>query len=206
MNYIRIAIIILSIFIFNYCDNLDYLPPENIQQEDSNNNVNNEINKENPFSVKILKATSGKDIVFKISNPIGMSLVDIDIIGANFSNKMPISLKDIDPINRIELYDIDNDGFEELFIFTSAAGSGSYGSIYAFTSNKEVELTPINIDDFIFKGYFGHDSFIFEKNRLIRTFSVENNNKKRASIKYYYNGTSLKIEHKIEEKKLPTKG
>ena len=190
INYTLIAFIVATLFACNTDRN--NLSKETAQPNiDSNNTIDQQ--KEIPFKVQILKTSNEKDIVLKISNPIGMSLVNIDIIGANFENKIPISLIDIDPINKIELYDMDNDGFDELFIFTNAAGSGSYGEIYAFSSNKGIRLKAIDVANFKYDDYQGHDSFILRKNKLIRTFKVDNT-KETDSISYIYNGSSLIIE------------
>ena len=189
MKNIRFIVLIISILIFTNCDiNNTPIELDNITSQDSNiaeKNLNSDT-----YQIKILKTSKANDIVFKISNPIGKSLEDVIIIGANFENKIPITLTEIDPINKIELYDIDNDGFDELFIFTTSAGSGSYGSIYAFTSNKGVGLKPIIVDDFIFDDYSGHDSFYFENNMLIREYP---NSDKNIKIKYKLIDNKLSI-------------
>ncbi|MCK5847260.1 MAG: hypothetical protein KAG84_07470 [Bacteroidales bacterium] len=193
MKYIKLTILLFSIFVFTNCDNLDYPPIKNTEKliNDSVNIIDS--NQNTPFRIQILKTSNNKNIVFKISNPLGVSLTNVVIIGANFEDKSPITLNEIDPISKIQLYDINNDGFDELFIFTQSAGSGSYGNIYAFTSTKGMQLKPIIIDDFIFDGYIGHDLFTFNNDKLIRTFTIENDGiKEKASVTYYDDGDYLR--------------
>jgi len=160
------SILLLISFAFISCNNTVSTRDEvssSIKQDET-------INNENKNNTQTLITKKGDSIYLEISTPVGMSLNNITINTPNFENTNPISLIDIDPVNKIELYDLDNDGFEELFIFTTAAGSGSYGTIYAYsTTNKQ--LKNIKVDSFkIDDNYSGHDSFYFDNNTLIREY------------------------------------
>jgi heat shock protein HslJ len=54
-------------------------------------------------------------------------------------------------------------GFDEIYIVTTAAGSGSYGTMLGFASNKDKSLSMIHFPDVregdeTFEGYMGHDT------------------------------------------------
>jgi len=129
-------------------------------------------------SERELQTKSGKRLTVAESHPDGMSLSDISILPHGFDAQTPIEIKGVDPVSKIELGDLDHDGFEELYIYTQSAGSGSAGTVYAFASDKDKELKPIDcslIGDTSaeeFKGYQGHDFFKLEGNSLARTFPI----------------------------------
>jgi hypothetical protein len=90
-----------------------------------------------------------------------------------------MKMEESDPFDYALVADINNDGFDELYIITRSAGSGSYAKIYGFASNKDKSVTPIYIpelsdDDFValFQGYMGHDKFYIEDNKLLRKYPV----------------------------------
>jgi hypothetical protein len=132
-------------------------------------------------STIFLKTGSGKTIIVRESHPDGLSTSKIDIIPQDFKVNTPIELEKSDPLLRIELTDLDNDGFQELFIFTQSAGSGSSGMVYGFASDKDERLVkiefPQNTDEEYqnggqLEGYMGHDIYHFEDNMLVREFPV----------------------------------
>ncbi|MEH6591928.1 MAG: hypothetical protein V7746_16825 [Halioglobus sp.] len=76
-----------------------------------------------------------------------------------------------------ELADLDSNGWPELYVYSSSAGSGSYGSLTAFAVNggksaTPVYLPPINTDPAASEGYQGHDEFRVVENRLVRRYPV----------------------------------
>ena len=76
-----------------------------------------------------------------------------------------------------ETEDLDADGSPELFIYTQSDGSGSYGSVYAFSVNNlksmsQVFFPPIAEDPKINQGYMGHDEFTVVELRLTRQFPL----------------------------------
>ncbi|MGD9041873.1 MAG: hypothetical protein PVH82_19685, partial [Desulfobacteraceae bacterium] len=87
--------------------------------------------------------------------------------------------EDRDPISDVFVADLDGNGFDEIYIITTSAGSGSYGTVLGFASNKDKSLSMINFpemrkgDDY-FEGYMGHDTFKIEDQRLVRIFPIYN--------------------------------
>lgn len=124
---------------------------------------------------------SGKTLYITETHPIGMSLSDIKIESQGFKHNFSEVLKDRDPIANVMVADLDQNGFDEFYIVTVAAGSGSYGNIIGLASNRDKSLSFIhfpefNSEDELFTGYMGHDSFKIEGNLLVRTFPLIANN------------------------------
>jgi len=124
-----------------------------------------------------VKTNSGKNILITESHPKGESLSSVEINSKNFDSSSPISFNDIDPISNILVSDLDKNGFDEIYIISTSAGSGSYSKITGLVSNKDSNLLLIYFDNNlkpggIFEGYTGHDLYSIENNLLVRSFPV----------------------------------
>lgn len=122
---------------------------------------------------------TGKTILVSESHPVGQSLSTIEIQTQGFEHNYLENFEDMDPIANIFLADIDANGFDEIYIITVSQGSGSYGNVLAFASNRDksismIHLPEIDKGDKRFQGYMGHDVFKIEDRKLVRTFPVYN--------------------------------
>ncbi len=120
---------------------------------------------------------SGKSLIIKESHPLGQSLSDIHLRSSGFEFELNENIINSDPIQAVHVADLDGNGFDEFYIVTVSSGSGSYGNIVAFASNKDKSLSSIHFpeiegDEEIFHGYMGHDTFRLSAHRLIRTFPI----------------------------------
>lgn len=120
---------------------------------------------------------SGKSLLVVESHPYGQSLSDIQLVSSGFEHELAEEIKDSDPIQAVHVADLDGNGFEEFYIVTISSGSGSYGNIVAFASNKDKSLSAIYFPeiqegDDRFEGYMGHDRFHLTADKLIRSFPV----------------------------------
>ena len=130
---------------------------------------------------KEIKTKTGKSFVVSEEKP-SASVSKINIITDGFTEvNETLQLEESDPISKISLTDLNKDGFDEIFIITKSAGSGSYATIYGFSSNKDKSISSIIVPEIsqsdrmegaIFNGYQGHDSIYFSKNRLFRKFPI----------------------------------
>lgn len=78
---------------------------------------------------------------------------------------------------KAELADLDGNGWPEIYIYVSSAGSGSYGSLAAYAVNNGKSVSPIYLppmeqDPEATDGYMGHDEFAVVENHLVRRFPV----------------------------------
>lgn len=134
------------------------------------------INQVNTFTTK-----TGKIIEVIETHPKGASLASIEITAKGFENGNHFLLTDVDPITRIELGDLDGNGFDELYIFTQSVGSGTYGGVIGYGSNNDKSLSPIYFPkmneqdlkkDGLFEGYMGHDTFTLHKDKMVREYPI----------------------------------
>jgi uncharacterized protein len=76
-----------------------------------------------------------------------------------------------------EVADLNLDQSPEIYVYVQSAGSGSYGSLVAYSANNrkslsEVYLPPIGDNPQASKGYMGHDEFAVVEGTLVQRFPV----------------------------------
>jgi len=133
-----------------------------------------------PDAARQYRTNTGKTIFVSESHPAGRSLSTIKVRTGGFEHEFQEVFPDRDPVTDVFMADLDGDGFDEIYIVTAAAGSGSYGTILGFASNKDKSLSMIHFPetqtgDENFKGYMGHDTFKIEDQKLVRMFPLYKN-------------------------------
>ena len=78
-----------------------------------------------------------------------------------------------------EVADINADGSPEIYVYVTSAGSGSYGSLVAYSANNKKSLSGIYLpslehDKKNSVGYMGHDEFTIIENSFARRFPIYN--------------------------------
>ena len=126
---------------------------------------------------KEYKTKTGKTIIVSETHPVGRSLSTIEISTKGFEHNYAETYEDRAPISEVFVADLDGNGFDEIYIITTSAGSGSYGSVLGFASNKDKSLSMIHFPETQegnenFEGYMGHDTFKVEGQNLVRVFPV----------------------------------
>jgi hypothetical protein len=76
-----------------------------------------------------------------------------------------------------EAADLNGDGSPEIYVYVTSAGSGSYGSLVAYSANRRKSLSEIYLLSetrytTASQGYMGHDEFAVVENVLVRRFPV----------------------------------
>ena len=113
-----------------------------------------------------LQATSGSSLNTLILSAIGLAIdneaQEVELDGSAYL---------------AELADLDSDGWPEVYVYISSAGSGSYGSLVAFAVNNGKSATPIYLPPIgsnveASAGYQGHDEFRVVENRLVRRYPL----------------------------------
>jgi hypothetical protein len=125
------------------------------------------------------KTKTGKTIIISVTHPVGQSLSTIEISTKDFEHNYQEIYEDRDSISDLFVADLDANGFDEIYIITTSAGSGSYGTVLGFASNRDKSLSMINFPeiqegDKNFEGYMGHDTFKIENQKLVRIFPIYN--------------------------------
>ena len=126
---------------------------------------------------KVYKTKTGKTIIITETHPVGQSLSTIKISTEGFEHNYLEIYEDRDPISDVLIADLDSNGFDEIYIIMTSAGTGSYGTVLGLASNKDKSLSMINFPeiqegDRNFEGYMGHDTFRIEDRTLVRIFPI----------------------------------
>ena len=106
------------------------------------------------------------------------SLNQLTITPSGLSGNNPVIKQEIDgSVTDAEVADMNGDGFPEIYVYVNSAGSGAYGTLVAYASNKNKSLTPIYLpelsdDKTLSEGYMGHDEFAVIESSLGRRFPV----------------------------------
>ncbi|MCF6357335.1 MAG: hypothetical protein L3J54_05955 [Draconibacterium sp.] len=148
-------------------------------------------------------SNSGKKFIFSIDHSLGASIdyVEIKTSGFEIINTTHI-LGETDPVEEVFLADLDKNGYEEIYLLTRSAGSGSYSNIYGMASNKDKSATPIFVPEIsekqmekggLFEGFMGHNKFTFEDGKLVNKFPVY----LKKDINAKSTGGSKMVEYKL---------
>jgi len=133
-------------------------------------------------NVTTLTTQSGKIFTVKEDKSIGASQSILMVETEGFPNtRETFQFGTVDPVEKVFLADLDKNGFEELYITTRSAGSGSYSHIYGLASNQDLSATPFYFTEIPeaeleqggkFEGYRGHNKFYLENDMLVNEFPV----------------------------------
>jgi hypothetical protein len=136
--------------------------------------------KEPEPEVHELTTKTGKKIMITDTHPVGASLSTLAITSNDFTGTTSITIQK-DPLTASFLADLNKDGFDELYLITTSAGSGSGSEVTAFASDKDtllvaIEIQPITENDMkqggLFEGYMGHDTISLVDGILSRSFPI----------------------------------
>ena len=135
-----------------------------------------------------LEATTGSSLNTLTLTPIGLAVdnrpQEIELDGSAYL---------------AELADLDANGWPEVYVYVSSAGSGSYGSLVAFAVNNGKSATPIYLPPLdanaeAVEGYQGHDEFRVVENRLVRRYPVYRDTDTNAEP----SGGTRQIQYRLE--------
>jgi uncharacterized protein len=119
-----------------------------------------------------------KGISFRVASPNAGSVNELTIRPAGLEiDNSPKSHEVDGAVTAAEVADLNGDGSPEIYVYVTSAGSGSYGSLVAYSSNRRKSMSPIYLppltdDPRASRGYMGHDGFAVVDGVLRRRFPV----------------------------------
>lgn len=128
------------------------------------------------------------------------SLNTLTITPNGLTESNEVIVREIDgAVANAEVDDLDADGSPEIYVYVNSAGSGSYGSLIAYSANKgkslsEIYLPPLDEDKVNAKGYMGHDEFAVVEGNLVRRFPTYNEGDTNAQP----SGKTRQIQYKLK--------
>ncbi len=117
-------------------------------------------------------------ITFEVSSPNTGSVNVLRItVGGRITRKVTIKKEIFGTVTQAEVADLNADGWPEIYIYVTSAGSGSYGSVEAYAVNRGKSVTPIALPDLMddktaSRGFRGHDVFAVVEDTLARRFPL----------------------------------
>ena len=102
-------------------------------------------------------------------------------------------------ITGVELEDLDANGYPEIYVYVTSAGSGSYGSLIASASDRNLSATEIFLpslqgDPDVSEGSMGHDEFVVAEGVFVRRFPVYREGDSNAQP----SGGTRQIQYRLE--------
>ena len=152
-------------------------------------------------STEFNKELSLQNVQFavKASNNGSINQLSITPSGLKISND-EINREIDGSVTGVEVADLNNDGSPEIYVFINSAGSGSYGSLVAYSVNNmksmsEIYLPPIADDPINSKGYMGHDDFAILENTFAQRFPLYNEGDTNANP----TGKTRQLNYKLKQ-------
>jgi hypothetical protein len=117
-------------------------------------------------------------IGFRVKSANSASINRLEIVpsGLEIDNR-PITREIDGTVTGAEVADLNTDGSPEIYVYVTSAGSGSYGSLVAYSANKrkslsEIYLPPLSENKAAAQAYMGHDEFAVVESTLVRRFPI----------------------------------
>ena len=103
-------------------------------------------------------------------------------------------------VTNAEIEDLNSDGFPELLIYTTSAGSSSYGNVIGYSVNagksiSEIYFPPISENPKANKEYMGHDEFAIVETSLVQRFKTY----KKGDTNGNPTGNIRQIQYKLKD-------
>lgn len=133
------------------------------------------------------RALDLQGITFKITCENDSSLPTLTVVPAGLKLKNSPIVRQVDgSVVGADAADLNADGSPEVYVYVQSAGSGSYGSVVAYSANRrtslsEIYLPPITEHPAAAAGYAGHDEFSVVGTALVRRFPLYRENDTNAS-------------------------
>lgn len=137
---------------------------------------------------------------FLVSSANDSSINTARLIVSNKDTKLFDTLIELDGVlTGAEVADLDSNGYPEIYIYATSAGSGSYASVNGYASNSgksfsEVYMPPLAADDPLNEGFMGHDQYRVVENRLVRRYPLYNDADTNAAP----TGKTRQLQYRLE--------
>jgi hypothetical protein len=124
------------------------------------------------------KTLALQGVTFRVTCPNASSMSQLTITPSGLTGGNSAITQEVDGVvTGAEVADLDSDGSPEIYVYVQSAGSGSYGSLVAYSANKKrslslIHLPPVSENPKVSKGYMGHDAFAVVGNRFVQRFPV----------------------------------
>ncbi|TAF55263.1 MAG: hypothetical protein EAZ62_02645 [Sphingobacteriia bacterium] len=155
---------------------------------------NAKIHQEDPAPTVVHDTTTRNGDLIKIEefHPRGEKRSDLKISIRNEMSGLNV-VQDVNPVQQILLGDLNQNGFDEVYIITSSFDNSRYGQVFAYECTDHKTLSRIGIPVLEkadlqkggnFEGYHGDDKFQLEAQHLVRSYPLRENENSRIYLYY----------------------
>ncbi|MEO8446703.1 MAG: hypothetical protein ABI528_04365 [bacterium] len=212
----KLSVILLLILFISSCSKDK---PETVIKDNSKEKMT--IKKDTTVTIKKeLITKNGKTFTIIESKPT-ISVSNYFITGTGFKNSSDtITFSLLDPMANAVLADLDNNGFEEMYIITKSTGDEAFVNVMGVVSDMDERIAEIKVQQDSteifnkgdnFNGYLGRDSVFFDRSHLYKIYPVFKSSDPGSGnisgkIKMIYTLKNMNGEYTLnvtEEQKLP---
>jgi hypothetical protein len=155
---------------------------------------NAKIHQEDPAPTVVHDTTTRNGDLIKIEefHPRGEKRSDLKISIRNEMSGLNV-VQDVNPVQQILLGDLNQNGFDEVYIITSSYDNSRYGQVFAYECTDHKTLSRIGIPILQktdlqkggnFEGYYGDDKFQLAAQHLVRSYPLRENENSRIYLYY----------------------
>ena len=169
-------IAILGTLALTGCKNQSQKPQREQDNIEKTSTIKNSTHKEQQTSFS--KTLKLQNISFDIntSGEGSISQLSIEPKGLEVDNQKLV-LEIGGQVINAEIEDLNSDGFPEVLIYITSAGSGSYGNVIGYSVNNGKSISQIYFPELSENkkanaGYMGHDEFAIVETSLVRRFPI----------------------------------
>lgn len=138
-----------------------------------------------------------QNVTFTISANDVMPMATLVIRPEGLEQNNTLIVRQVDgTVMGAEIEDLDSDGWPEVVVYVSSAGSGSYGTVVGYSVSAGESLSAIafpELDGDAAAGYMGHDEFTLVETSLARRFPVYKEGDSNAEP----TGTTRQIQYEL---------
>ena len=121
-------------------------------------------------------ALQGISFNIKATNSGPINQLIIEPSGLEITNR-PVQHEIDGMVINSEIEDLNSDGSPEILVYYTSSGSGSYGSVIAYSVNNKKSMSQVYFpritdNSKVYEGYMGHDEFAVVENHLIQRFPI----------------------------------
>lgn len=163
--------------------------------------INEPLDEKEIDSRVFIKTLSLQNIGFDVSTTGKGSIQQLTIqpFGLKIDNNK-ITIEIDGSVTNAEIQDLNSDGFPELLVYITSAGSGSYGNVIGYSVNagksmSQIYFPPIADNPKANKGYMGHDEFAIVETTLVQRFKTY----KDSDVNSNPTGNIRQIQYKLKE-------
>lgn len=139
-------------------------------------------------------------ITFRVSCPNASSVNTLSIEPSGLEVANSTIAREVDgTVIGAEVADLNVDGSPEIYVYVQSAGSGSHGSLVAYSANNgkslsEIYLPPVADDPQASQGYMGHDEFAVVESTFVQRFPIYADGDTNAAP----SGKTRQLQYKLE--------